>query len=554
MNSSLFKKAAVSAAVIALLSGCAQQSAHTLSADKTYKLTILHTNDNHGHFWQNAKGEYGMAARKTIIDRVRKEVKAEGGSVLLLSTGDVNTGVPESDLLDAEPDIKGMNLMGYDAMAIGNHEFDNPLSVLAKQQGWAHFPMLSANIYNKTTGKRVFKPYIILHKQGIKIAVIGLTTEDTVKVGNPDYVKNLDFRDPKVETKKLVAELKETEHPDMIIAVAHMGHYDDAHYGINAPGDVSLARYLPKQDIDLIVGGHTHDAVCMQDKSHIKVNYQPGDMCKPDLENGIEIVQAFEWGKYVGRADYEFHNGQVNLVSYHLIPVNLKKKVQVNGESKSVYATQEIPQDPAMLKLLQPYQDKGQVKLGQKVATVTGKLEGDRKVVRFHQTNLGRLIATAHMERTKADFAIMNSGGVRSSITPGDVTYKSVLMVQPFSNTITYIDMSGSDVKKYLDKVATKPVDSGAYPQFAGISMVVGKRSVSQVKIHGKPLDPSKTYRFSVPSYNAAGGDGYPKITDHKGFVDTGFVDAEVLKAYLHSHSPVDASQYIPHGEIIYKL
>lgn len=554
MKHGVILKTALSAAIMTVLAGCASQPTHEWQENKVYKLTVLHTNDNHGHFWQNKDGEYGMAARKTIIDRVRKEVTSEGGSVLLLSTGDVNTGVPESDLLDAEPDIKGMNLMGYDAMALGNHEFDNPLSVLAKQEGWAHFPMLSANIYDKATGKRAFKPYVILNRLGLKIAIIGLTTEDTVKVGNPDYVKNLDFRDPKAEAKKLVAELKETEHPDMIIAIAHIGHYDDGHYGINAPGDVSLARYLPKGDIDLIVGGHTHDAVCMADAHHIKVNYQPGDDCKPDIENGINIVQAFEWGKYVGRADYEFQNGQLNMVSYHLIPVNMTKTVNVNGESKHIYATEEIPQDKAMLDLLTPYQDQGQQKLNQKVAVVKGKLEGDRKVVRFHQTNLGRLIATAQMQRAKADFAIMNSGGVRSSIASGDITYKDVLMVQPFSNTIAYIDMNGADVKKYLDEVATKPVDSGAYPQFAGISMTIGQHSVSNITIHGKALDSKKIYRFSVPSYNAAGGDGYPKIKGLSGYVDTGFVDAEVLKQFLEENSPVDASKFAPKGEIVYKL
>lgn len=127
--------------------------------DKTYNITILHTNDHHGHFWQNANGEYGLAAQKTLVDQIRQEVAAQGGSVLLLSGGDINTGVPESDLQDAEPDFRGMNLVGYDAMAIGNHEFDNPLSVLRQQEKWATFPLLSANIYQQGTEKRLFKPY-----------------------------------------------------------------------------------------------------------------------------------------------------------------------------------------------------------------------------------------------------------------------------------------------------------------------------------------------------------------------------------------------------------
>ncbi len=140
----------------------ASETALAYEQDKTYKITVLHTNDHHGHFWRNEYGEYGLAAQKTLVDGIRKEVAAEGGSVLLLSGGDINTGVPESDLQDAEPDFRGMNLVGYDAMAIGNHEFDNPLTVLRQQEQWAKFPLLSANIYQKSTGERLFKPWALL--------------------------------------------------------------------------------------------------------------------------------------------------------------------------------------------------------------------------------------------------------------------------------------------------------------------------------------------------------------------------------------------------------
>ncbi len=553
MKKGFILKTTISAAILAALAGCASQPSHDWEADKTYKLTILHTNDHHGRFWQNRYGEYGMAARKTLIDSIRAEVAAEGGSTLLLSGGDINTGVPESDLQDAEPDFKGMTKIGYDAMALGNHEFDNPLEVLFKQREWAEFPMLSANIYDKATGKRLFQPYQMFDKQGIKIAVIGLTTEDTAKIGNPEFIGGIEFRDPKEEAKKLIAELKETEHPDLIIAATHMGHYQNGEFGINAPGDVALARYLDEGDLDMIVGGHSQEPVCMEGPNLVTKNFAPGDECKPDMQNGTYIVQAFEWGKYVGRADYEFRNGELNMVSYDLIPVNLKKKIKVNGESKRVIATTEIAEDQELLEFLRPYQEKGQEQLGVKVAETNGKLEGDRNVVRFQQTNLGRLIATAHMQRAKADFAVMNSGGVRDSIAAGDVTYKDVLKVQPFANILTYIDMTGQEVLDYLNVVATKPVDSGAYAQFAGISMHVEDGKVSNVFIGGKQLRLDDTYRFTIPSYNAAGGDGYPKITGLKGFVNTGFVDAEVLKDYLEANSPIDVNQYAPSGEIVYK-
>ncbi|HAV1390185.1 TPA: bifunctional UDP-sugar hydrolase/5'-nucleotidase [Vibrio parahaemolyticus] len=553
MNQRLIIKTALSAAILASLAGCASQPAHEWNADTTYKLTVLHTNDHHGRFWQNKHGEYGMAARKTLIDDLRDEIQAEGGSVLLLSGGDINTGVPESDLQDAEPDFKGMSKIGYDAMALGNHEFDNPLDVLFKQQDWANFPMLSANIYDKKTGKRLFQPYAMFNKQGIKIAVIGLTTEDTAKLGNPEFIGQVDFRDPKAEAKELIAELKKTENPDLIFAVTHMGHYENGNRGINAPGDVALARYLNEGDLDMIVGGHSQEPVCMEGPNVIKKNFKPGDECQPDQQNGTYIVQAHEWGKYVGRADYEFRNGELSMVSYDLIPVNLKKKINVDGQSQRVFVQDEITQDKAMLDFLRPFQEKGQSQLNVKIAESNGKLEGDRDVVRFQQTNLGRLIATAHMERAKADFAVMNSGGVRDSIEAGEITYKDVLTVQPFGNMVSYVDMSGQEVLDYLNIVATKPVDSGAYAQFAGISMRIENDKVTNVFIGNKQLRLDGHYRFTVPSYNASGGDGYPKIDTHPGYVNTGFTDAEVLKDYLESHSPIDVNEYAPSGEVMYQ-
>ncbi|WP_282178180.1 bifunctional UDP-sugar hydrolase/5'-nucleotidase UshA [Vibrio nereis] len=553
MKQGLIVKSALSAAILATLAGCATAPQHEWEADKTYKLTVLHTNDHHGRFWQNKYGEYGMAARKTLIDELRAEIKAEGGSVLLLSGGDINTGVPESDLQDAEPDFKGMSKIGYDAMALGNHEFDNPIEVLLQQKDWANFPMLSANIYDKKTGERMFQAYEVFEKQGIKIAVIGLTTEDTAKIGNPEFIGGIDFRDPKAEAKKLIAELEETEKPDLIFAVTHMGHYENGNRGVNAPGDVALARYLDEGSLDMIVGGHSQEPVCMEAPNVVKKNFKPSDECKPDMQNGTYIVQAHEWGKYVGRADYEFRNGELEMVSYDLIPVNLKKKIKVNGESQRVLIESEIAEDAAMLEFLRPYQEKGQAQLDVQIAETNGKLEGDRNVVRFQQTNLGRLIAASHMERAKADFAVMNSGGVRDSIAPGNVTYKDVLKVQPFANILTYTDMSGKEVLDYLNVVATKPVDSGAYAQFAGITMTVANGEVSNVFINGKQLRLDETYRFTVPSFNAAGGDGYPKLTGHPGFVNTGFVDAEVLKDFLEANSPVDVNKFAPSGEIVYK-
>ncbi|WP_313162611.1 bifunctional UDP-sugar hydrolase/5'-nucleotidase UshA [Kosakonia cowanii] len=519
--------------------------------DKTYNITILHTNDHHGHFWRSEYGEYGLSAQKTLVDGIRKEVAAQGGSVLLLSGGDINTGVPESDLQDAEPDFRGMNLIGYDAMAVGNHEFDNPMSVLRQQEKWAKFPFLSANIYQKSTNQRLFKPWMIFNREGLKIAVIGLTTDDTAKIGNPEYFTDIEFRQPAAEAKLVIDELNQNEKPDVIIATTHMGHYDNGEHGSNAPGDVEMARSLPKGALALIVGGHSQDPVCMASENKKQADYVPGTPCAPDQQNGTWIVQAHEWGKYVGRADFQFRNGEMKLVRYQLIPVNLKKKVTYdNGKSERVLYTPEIAENAQMLSLLTPFQNKGKAQLGVKIGSTTGRLEGDRSKVRFVQTNLARVLLAAQMARTGADLAVMSGGGVRDSIEAGDITYKDVLKVQPFGNTVAYVNLTGKELLDYLTAVAQMKPDSGAYPQFANVSFVAKGGQLSDVKIKGEPLDEAKSYRLATLSFNATGGDGYPRLDDKAGYVNTGFIDAEVLKEFIQNNSPLDVNAYEPKGEV----
>ncbi|MFC0308845.1 bifunctional UDP-sugar hydrolase/5'-nucleotidase UshA [Gallibacterium trehalosifermentans] len=525
--------------------------------DHTYHFTLLHTNDIHGHYWANKNGEYGLAAQKTLIDRIRQEVKQQGGSVILLNAGDFNTGVPESDLQNAKPDLDALNMIGYEALTLGNHEFDNPLQLLEMQEKWAKFPFLAANIFNQKTGKPLVKPYTILHKQDLNIAVVGLSTEDTAKLGNPEFISAVKFERPTDTARKVLADLKHNKKPvDIKIALTHMGYYHNANYGSNAPGDVSMVRELPKGAFDIVVGGHTHDTVCINPDGSFNDKFKPGDSCQPLFENGTWIMQAGEWGKYVGRADFSFRNGKLTLEKYQLIPINLKHKMKkADGSSEYVLYQEEIPADPKLLAHLQTYQDKGDKLLNQEVGSVNGRLEGDRDIIRFHQTNLGQLIARSQAERVKADIGIMNSGGIRTSIEAGKVTYKDILSVQPFGNIISYFEMNGKDLLDYLHVVALKEVDSGAYPQFYGITMTVDRKAkqISDVKIHGKPIDLQKTYRVSLPSYCAAGGDGYPVVTNNPTYVNTGYVDADSLKAYFQENSPIDINKFEANSGIVYK-
>ena len=542
MNS-VFKMAGLALSV-AVLSGCVQQVKEVQpdwQSGKEYRLTILHTNDHHGRFWPNRHGEYGMAARKTLIDDIRAEVAAAGGELLLLSGGDINTGVPESDLQNAEPDFKGMTAIGYDAMAVGNHEFDNPLEVVKQQQTWADFPFLAANIYSADSNERLFAPYKVFTKGDLKIAVMGLTTEDTKKLGNPEFIGDVNFTNPVKEAAKLVPELR--AQADVVIAATHMGHYANAAYGINAPGDVTLARQV--DGLDMIIGGHSQDPVCIDTQGQAISGYKAGEACMPDEQNGTLIMQAHEWGKYVGRADLVFKDGELSLQSYQLIPVNLKRKEKdAEGNRIRVLIGEEIAEDTQLKAFLQPYQDKGQAQLQVKIGQTDAKLEGDRGVIRFQPTNLGTMIAAAQMQKTQADLAVMNSGGVRDSIAAGEITYKDVLKVQPFANAVAFVELSGAELADYLATVAAFPIDSGAFAQFSGVTLEIVNGELQSIAVQGQPLEAGRKYRLAINSYIASGGDGYPAMDKHPGYVNTGFVDAEVLRSFIQQQGNIVAAEY----------
>ncbi len=511
--------------IFSLVSGCVSHDPVDISVnkEKTLRLTILHTNDHHGRFWKNRNGEYGMAARKTLVDQIREEVKAQGGYVLLLDAGDINSGIPESSMLKAEPDIRGMNLLGYDAMAVGNHEFDNPFPVLKMQQSWSDFPFLSANIYKKAGGQRLFTPYQEFSFKGVNITVFGLITEDTAKQANPEYTKELVFENAIVTASKMVPKLR--QKTDILIGMTHMGYYANGIHGPHAPGSVSLARSV--NGIDVIVDGHTHEK-----------------LDQPDIQNNTLIVQAGDYGKYLGRMDLLFEKGKLSLQKYSLIPVNLKKNKKTETGTVYEFIGQEIPEDKQVLEILSKYQKSGQEKLKEIIGHSLDDFTGDRGYIRNNETSLGNLICKAAMEKTSADLAVFNSGGIRAGLLSGNITYKDVLKIQPFGNTLCTVTLTGGELKGYLEKVVNMPKDTGGYAQLSGFTAQVSDKKIKKLSIGQTPISAEKMYRLVVPSYLAAGGDGYPELSNHPGFIDTGYVDADVLKEYIVETSPLSKAAF----------
>ena len=529
---------------VLLLAGCAANQKEARKKLKVLDFTVLHTNDNHGKFWRNNKGELGMAARKTLIDGIRKEVEAKGGQVLLLSAGDINTGVPESDIQEAKPDFIGMNMIGYDAMTLGNHEFDNPLPVLLKQEKWANFPFIAANIYYADTKKLVFKPWLEKDLEGVRVGILGLTTEDTESIASKDNVKNLDFVNAIDTARAWVPVLKEDDNIDIVIALTHMGHYANARHGDNAPGDVSLAREV--DGIDIIVGGHTQNK-----------------LARPDVKNSTYIFQAKDWGKYVGRADFKYYyiddydgngnrEGVLKLINYRLLPVNLKKSVLVNGKEQWVTIEPEIPEDKAVLNALEPYQDKAGKLLQKPVGELDKTLSGARSLVRGGPAALGNLIARAQMEKVHADLGLVNGGGIRADLPAGTLTEKDILTVQPFGNMLCYVEMTGRQLRSYIEDVAD--MKGGGLAHFANVKLTMEGDVMTRLLIGGKPIQKDKKYRMAINEYSASGGNNWPDISENPTFVNTGYTDAVVLTDYIKKHSPLKAADYMPvKGDIVRK-
>ena len=333
----------------------------TASLAKIYHLTILHTSNHNGRFVKFDQYPIteigGMAARSTLVNIVRAEVEEAGGHVLLLSGGDVNTGTPESDLLYAEPDFKLMKILGYDAMVLGNLDLHHPPEILKKQQEWAGFPFLSANVVNKETGELHVAPYIIKEFEGLRVAIFGLTLEQASFITKHGGI--LDCRNIIETAKVLVPKLR--AEADIIIALAHIEfELESAHRTANA---VQLAQEVP--GIDVIVGGESEAAL-----EEAKV-----------IGNTLSI-QAGKHGLYVGRLDLTIDSEANKITQYThlLIPVNLKQRVDYQGKSYCMYAGNGYVEDPAVLEFIHPYLAQVDELLSQPVGEALVRLDGDRGI------------------------------------------------------------------------------------------------------------------------------------------------------------------------------
>lgn len=430
-------------------------------------IRILHVNDFHG-FAEPYKpfgsdemlgGIANLAAR---INTLRNERPS-----LLIAAGDMIQGNNWANLSQGESVIEAMNAMGFDAMVVGNHEFDFGPDVLRKRILEANFPVLGANI----KGMDAIMPYAIRKIMGIKIAIIGVVTEDTPIFTHPRNVSGLTFFPVKETVDKYVRELR--GGADIVILLTHTGHQAD--------------RLLAEKntDIDIIVGGH----------SHTKIS-------QPVLVNNTLIVQAWEHAKALGVLDLTIENGKITKFDGHLEEIKPGK----GGENTSVS------------EIVKRYNQRANAVLDEKIGVAEVDLDGEN--VRKKETNLGNFIADIMKEVSNADATIINGGGIRTSIKKGEIKVKHVYSVLPFDNYIVAVRLTGDQIRNALEYgVSSVESGEGRFPQVSGIffqyrpAEPAGNR-IKDIYIAGKLLEAGREYIIATNDFLAAGGDGYKAFGD----------------------------------------
>ena len=426
-------------------------------------LRILYVNDFHGFAEpyksvgsQEVLG--GAAYLAYEVNKLRKEKPS-----LLLAAGDMIQGNSWANLSKGKSSIALMNLMHFDAMVVGNHEFDFGQKVLTKRIAQARFPVLAANVEGFKDG---LKPWVIKKIKGVKVGIIGVVTPDTPESTHPRNVAGLKFLPPAVAVQKYLPLLK--KKTDLVIVLSHIGYQADRRLAAQVPG------------INVIVGGHSHTK-----------------LIQPAVVGHTIIVQAWEHAKALGVLDLTLKDGKIEKFSGHLEMIK-----PVPGRK-----------DQAVARLVKKYENRVNQVLGQKIGVAEVDLDGEH--VRQRETNLGDFLADIFRKTAGADAAIINGGGIRTSIPKGEITFKEVYAVLPFNNYLVAIKLTGKQIKEALEHgVSGVEEGAGRFPQVSGISFTYSRQAppgsrVKEIRIGGAPLDPKKEYVVATNDFMAAGGDGY---------------------------------------------
>ncbi|MGM9929044.1 MAG: bifunctional metallophosphatase/5'-nucleotidase, partial [Bacillus sp. (in: firmicutes)] len=507
------------------------------SEEENFTLSVMHTNDTHAHIENVAK-------RVTAVNAVREEKP----NAVLVDAGDVFSGTLYFNQYKGQADLQFMNLMQYDMMTFGNHEFDlgnteGGNTALADFVKNANFPFISSNVdFSKdkamsslqvgtiATDVEDGKIYdaIIKEIDGEKVGFFGLTTEETADIASPGAAT---FNDYIESAEQTVAALEE-QGVNKIVAVTHIGYNDNALYD----NDLTLAAEV--DGIDLIVGGHDHtkltEPVVVTEDS------------KGNEKNPTVIVQAYQYSDYLGTVDVEFDENGV-VIGY------AGELIDVSKQAEDAEAAEMLKEYSATIDALKNEETGATTTKELTNPRISDEGNTEQLSVRKNETELGNLITdgmlwAAKQKDANVVIAMQNGGGIRSGIDAGPITVGEVLTVLPFGNTLATMELTGAEIIEALEhSVSAFPKENGGFLHVSGMkytfdsSKDAGSR-VQSVQVqdgaNGSYTDlvESKTYTVATNYFTAKGGDGFTVFA--KAFADNrvkdyGQSDWETFRDYL---------------------
>jgi 2',3'-cyclic-nucleotide 2'-phosphodiesterase (5'-nucleotidase family) len=479
------------------------------SSPKRVYIVVLGTTDLHGNlfpvdYYTDKADNRGLARISTLIKQVRKENQ----NVLLIDSGDTIQGTPleyyhnKKNNQPPDPMMLAMNALHYDAMTVGNHEYNFGLQVLEKARTEAEFPWLSANTYNKGTNQTHYKPYIIKQVAGVRIGVLGLTTPGIPNWENAPNYAALEFHEPLMEAKKWVPLLRQKERADVVVIAMHMGLEQDLRTGEINPGQVTnenqaiaIAKQVP--GVDLIFMGHTH-----RDVPSVVIN-------------GVQLIQANYWGRHLARVDLYLENA------------GPRWRVFARA-ARTIAVDDRVAPDQELLKIGEPYDRETQAWLSRPIGESAAELTAAE--ARFRDTAILDLIQRVQLEAGKADVSMAAVFNADARITKGPVTVRDIAGLYVYENTLVVLEVTGKQLKDALEHSAKyfRPYEPGKSPAelvdekipaynfdiaegvtyVLNIARPIGQR-IENLQFQGKPLSPSQKLRLATNNYRVNGGGGY---------------------------------------------
>ena len=473
----------------------------TLAADR---IQLLHTDDIHGHLdYDTVAGgttSFQQGGLAMVASQVKQQRARAPQRTLLLDGGDAWQGTFISNSNKGEAVTKAMSLMGYDAMTVGNHDFDWGQDVLAKRASEASFPFLATNVTETATGKlpAYLKPYIVKDVGIAKVGILGITNPASNTIVKATSIAGLKFG-PARQIEPFLTELK--QRADIIVVVAHIGSTDAA----------QLARDI--SGIDVIVASHDH-----------------APLQTARVEGKTTIVDAGAYTQYLGRLEIVVD------------PATHKMKDAVRaGELIAVAASQTQKPDQEIASLVESRRSEAAKYTDRVVGTLRSDLDGSSR----DENAIGDLIGDAFVEYGrrqgwKTDVAFYNAAGIRASLRSGNVTYGQLYQVLPFENSIVSVDLTGAQLREVLEDASGRAgrlqIGGGSWAyRFSN----AGGQRVLDATIAGAPLDLARVYHVATIDYLLLGGDGHTWFAKGTNVI-YGDVEVDAVAAYLTAHTPLD--------------